>query len=85
MHESEIRKTVFAYFEKAPVMKVQNTTNEKVEFIYEIDHRELEKADQKEGKAAILENREKRSLTDQLYAIGEMDYVNIVVQSDEIS
>lgn len=85
MHESEIRKTVFAYFEKAPVMKVQNTTNEKVEFIYEIDHRELEKADQKEGKAAILEKREKRSLADQLYAIGEMDYVNIVVQSDEIS
>jgi len=64
---------------------VQNTTNEKVEFIYEIDHRELEKADQKEGKTAILENREKRSLTDQLYAIGDMDYVNIVVQSDEIS
>ena len=85
MYEHEIRKTVFAYFEKAPIMKVQNTTGEKVEFIYEIDQRELEKAEQKEGKTAILEKREKHSLTDQLYAIGDMDYVNIVVQSDEIS
>lgn len=84
-YEDEIRKKVFAYFEKAPVIKVQNTTNEKVEFIYEIDHRELDKADRKETQAAIAEKRGKQSLTDKLYAIGEMDYVNIVVQSDEIS
>lgn len=85
MYENEIRKTVFGYFAKAPVMKVQNTTGEKVEFIYEIDQRELAKAEQKEGKDAILEKREKQSLPDKLYAIGNMDYVNIVVQSDEIS
>jgi len=84
-YEDEIRSTVFGYFEKAPIMKVQNTTNEKVEFIYEIDHREMAKIEQKESKNAILENREKRSLTDKLYAIGDMEYVNIVVQSDEIS
>lgn len=85
MYENEIRKMVFGYFAKAPVMKVQNTTGEKVEFIYEIDQRELTKAEQKEGKDAILEKREKQSLPDKLYAIGNMDYVNIVVQSDEIS
>lgn len=85
MQEEAIRRTIFAYFEKAPALKVQNTTAEKVEFIYEIDHRQLEKAEQKEGKDAILETREKRSLTEKLYALGDMDYVNIVVQSDEIS
>lgn len=45
MYENEIRKMVFGYFAKAPVMKVQNTTGEKVEFIYEIDQRELTKAE----------------------------------------
>ena len=84
-YEDEIRKKVFAYFEKAPVIKVQNTTNEKVEFIYEIDHRELDKAERKEAQNAVHEKRIKQSLTDKLYAIGEIDYVNIVVQSDEIS
>ncbi|MDO4530422.1 MAG: DUF4956 domain-containing protein [Bacillota bacterium] len=84
-YENEIRKNVFAYFEKAPVIKVQNTTNEKIELIYEIDHRELDKAEKKEAQAAIAEKRTKLSLSDKLYAIGEMDYVNIVVQSDEIS
>lgn len=84
-YEDEIRKKVFAYFEKAPAIKVQNTTNDKVEFIYEIDHRELDKAERKEAQNAVHEKRINQSLTDKLYAIGELDYVNIVVQSDEIS
>ena len=66
-------------------MEIHNTTSEKVEFIYEIDHRELDKAERKEVQNAVHEKRINQSLTDKLYAIGELDYVNIVVQSDEIS
>ena len=83
--EEEIRKTVFEYFRKAPVLKAQNTTREKVEFIYEIDRKALDTADKAEGKAAITEKRTKQSVTEKLYGLGNMDYVNIIVQSDEIA
>lgn len=83
--EEEIRKTVFEYFHKAPALKAQNTTREKVEFIYEISRKELVAADKAEGKAAINAKRVKQSITEKLYGLGNMDYVNIVIQSDEIS
>jgi len=83
--ESEIRKAVFAYFDKAPQIKAQNTSGEKVEFIYELNRKAMDAAEKKESQEAVMAKREKQYITEKLYAIGDIDYVNIVVQSDEIS
>lgn len=81
----EVRRIVFEYFVKTPVIKAENTTDTKVEFIYEIDKLSLEKSKVKEMKRALKEDREQNSITDKLYALGGIDYINIVAQSDEIS
>ena len=58
------------------------TTETTVEFIYEINHKMMDKAQRKQAPAA---DGSKPSLNDQLYALGGVHYVNLVVQSDEIS
>ena len=80
--EEEIRKILFSYFKKPPVIKAQNTTETTVEFIYEVNHKMLAAAQRNQAVAA---DGSKPSLNDQLYAIGNIHYVNLVVQSDEIT
>ena len=80
--EEEIRKILFSYFKKPPVIKAQNTTETTVEFIYEVNHKMLAAAQRNQAVAA---DGSKPSLNDQLYAIGNVHYVNLVVQSDEIT
>lgn len=80
-----IRKILFCYFSKPPVIKAQNTTEDKVEFIYEISHKQLDAAQAREFKAAAAAQRESQSLQDKIYALGGIDYMNIVTQSDEIA
>lgn len=82
---SDIRKVVFEYFTKAPVLKAENSTEEKVEFIYEIDRRSMEESKKRENKTAAVEERDQQTISEKIYAIGGIDYVNIVAQSDEIS
>lgn len=55
------------------VPRVKNTTEHSVELIYEIGRRALDRA-----------QREKGSITDAVYALGGIEYFNIVTQSDEI-
>lgn len=80
-----IRKILFCYFSKPPIIKAQNTTQEKVELIYEISHKQLESAQTRESKTAAAAQRESQSLQDKIYALGGIDYMNIVTQSDEIA
>ena len=80
--EEEIRKILFSYFKKPPVIKAQNTTETTVEFIYEVNHKMLAAAQRNQAVAA---DGSKPSLNDQLYALGGVHYVNLVVQSDEIA
>ena len=80
--EDDIRKLLFSYFQSPPVIKAQNTTETTVEFIYEVNHKMMDKAQRKQAPAA---DGSKPSLNDQLYALGNVHYVNLVVQSDEIS
>lgn len=80
-----IRRTVYEYFTKVPVIKAENSTSEKIEFIYEVDRRSMEASKKREIRSAIEQEREQQSLADKLYALGGVDYVNIVAQSDEIS
>lgn len=71
---SAIQATVFALFSRKAVMRVQNTTQETVELIYEISDAILRKAEL--GKHSVCEK---------IYEIGDIEYVNIVMQNDEIA
>lgn len=82
--ENDIRRVLFEYFAKPPVLKAENTTDDTVELIYEINHKMLEAAKASAQARAITANSNDQSLTDLLYNLGDIDYVNIVVQSDEI-
>ena len=70
---STIQSTVFTLFNRKAVMRVQNTTRETVELIYEISDSILRKAEL--GKHSVCEK---------IYEIGDVEYVNIVMQNDEI-
>lgn len=72
--ERNVEATVFKYFERKVILKVKNTTQENVEFIYELS-----------SKTYNLVNKKEKNITDLLYELGAVEYVNIVTQSDEIS
>lgn len=83
--EEEIRKAIFDYFPTAPQLKVKNSTVEKVEMIYEINKKMLDKAQKMETEKALNEHRDNRTILDILYNLGDIEYTNIVVQNDEIT
>ena len=72
--ESEIESVVFTYFNRGAILRVKNTTESNIEFIYEIKKKVLNKTSSKE-----------KTITESLYAVGGIEYVNIVTQNDEIS
>ncbi len=73
-NEQSVEAAIFTYYNRKASLKVKNTTENSVEFIYEINWKMSDKA-LKNGK----------TITDILYEIGNMEYVNLVKQSDEIS
>ncbi len=73
-NEEKVQAIVFKYFQRNANLRVKNTTTESVEFIYEMSKHIMDKG-----------NRGEKSITDALYEIGNMDYVNVVTQNDEIS
>ena len=82
--ESEIRRALFEYFPKPPVLKAENTTFDSVELLYEVNLKMLEKAQERERTSAIAGKRTSRTLAEIIYAIGGIDYVNTVEQNDAI-
>jgi hypothetical protein len=72
--QEPIQAAVFNMFERRAVMRVRNTTRNNVEMIYEIS-------------SDILRRAEigKHSVCDKIYELGNVEYVNIVMQNDEIS
>lgn len=72
--ETDIEGIVFSYFNKKALLRVKNTTESTVEFIFEMSR-----------KAYNLSYKKDRGITQKLYALGDMEYINIVTQSDEIS
>jgi len=70
----KIESIVFEYYSHKANLKVKNTTGSSVEYIYELTKKVYNKGLVKE-----------ESITDALYKIKHMEYVNIVVQNDEIS
>jgi len=71
---AEMEGIVFKQFNGKALMKVKNTTAESCELIYELTRKDYQIGYAKE-----------RELTDQLYELGCVEYINIVAQSDEIT
>jgi uncharacterized membrane protein len=72
--QEQIQAAVFNIFERKAVLRVRNTTHERVEMIYEISSELLQHAE-----------RGKHSICDEIYELGEIEDVNVVMQNDEIS
>lgn len=72
--ERKIQATVFEYYSKKAVQRVQNTTENSVELIYELSRKMVERT-----------NKNEKSIMDVLYEIDNIEYVNLVTQNDEIS
>ena len=72
--ELKVEALVFQAFERRARLRVKNTTQETVELIYETSEALLTRARKKNP-----------ALTDTFYAIDEIEYVNFVMQNDEIA
>lgn len=72
-NEERTEALIFQYFSRKANLRVKNTTEHTVEFIYELSKRTMDRSN----------NREK-SITDAIYEMGNVEYFNIVAQNDEI-
>ena len=72
--ERDIESIIYKHFKKKAVLRVKNTTKNDIEFIYEINRTLF-------NKEQMLE----KNITEKLYRLDGIEYVNLVVQNDEIS
>ncbi|WP_455138794.1 DUF4956 domain-containing protein [Thermophilibacter sp.] len=72
--ELAVEGAVYDYLSARASLRVKNTTESSVEFIYEVSRRDLDRAQQAAGVP----------ITEKLYALGDIEYVNVVAQNDEI-
>lgn len=70
----EIESIVFDYYGTRALMKVKNTTQDSVELIYEMPRNVYQAGRKRE-----------QDITGRLYSLRDVEYVNIVTQSDEIT
>ena len=68
-----IEALVFQCFAHSAVLRVRNSTRQRVEYIYELSRKTLERA-----------QHAFPTLTSDFYALGDVECVNFVAQSDEI-
>ncbi len=80
VNEERIEALVFQYYARKANLRVKNTTETTVEFIYEIGKHTMEQTAKARKNGA-----QAKSITDALYEIGNIEYCNIVMQNDEIS
>lgn len=73
INELKIESIVYEHYNNKAVLKVKNTTPEEVEFIYEVSKKEVDKVRNKEF-----------SITEKLYQLSGIEYVNLVSQNDEL-
>ncbi len=74
INEQKIEALIFQYFNRKAVMRVKNTTDSSIEFIYELTKKTLDRA-----------SLGQKSITDAIYDLGNIEYFNVVMQNDEIS
>lgn len=80
VNEEKIEALIFQRLSRKANLRVKNTTENSVEFIYEISKHLLEHAEKSKNGIA-----RSQSITDAIYEIGNIEYFNIVMQNDEIS
>lgn len=80
VNEERVEALVFQYFARKANLRVKNTTENSVEYIYEVSKSVLDSAG-----GGSKSKKQKKSITDALYEIGNIEYCNIVAQNDEIS
>ena len=73
--EAQIQAIMFKFFGAKAVLRVKNSTTESIEFIYEITAKLLSQAERKNN----------IGICDEIYKIGDIEYVNTVMQNDEVS
>lgn len=71
---NSIKALVYKLFGGKAVMRVENTSVDTVELIYEFSNKTLAKVEKKNG-----------NVCDAIYDIGQIEYANMVLQNDEIS
>lgn len=71
--ERNIESVVFSYFKSKANLRVLNSTRDSVELIYELS-----------GKTLAEAAKGNKSITEALYEIDDVEYVNVVTQNDEI-
>lgn len=72
--ELAIEGLVYEYFHGRAQQRVKNTTEDSIEFMFEIRRKALDKSQ------LAADN----TITEELYSLGGVEYVNIVAQADEI-
>lgn len=72
--EAGVEAMVYKCFKRKATLRVKNTTRTNIEFIYEISDR-------------VMENSQKQNpdLVNAFYKIGDVEYVNFVLQNDDIT
>lgn len=78
INEEKIEALVFDYFRRKAVMRVRNTTEDTVEFIFELSRKTLDKAE------TAARNAGGENISSSLYRLGGVEYCNVVMQNDEI-
>ena len=73
--ESQIQAIMYKFFGAKAVLRVKNSTTESIEFIYEITAKLLSQAERKNN----------IGICDEIYKIGNIEYVNTVMQNDQVS
>lgn len=71
--ERQIEAIIFRSFDRSAKLRVKNSTSESIEVIYEISRKKYERIQLGE-----------QSLIQHIYELGGIDYVNFVVQNDEL-
>lgn len=72
--ELDLEGVVNRYYRQKAMLKVKNTTATSVELIYELTR-----------KTYMDSYKNEKDITEHLYSLGNVEYVNLVTQSDEIS
>ncbi|MDY4212823.1 MAG: DUF4956 domain-containing protein [Eubacteriales bacterium] len=73
--EAQIQAVMYKFFGAKAVLRVKNSTTESIEFIYEMTAKML----------TLAERKNNIGICDEIYKIGDIEYVNTVMQNDEIS
>ena len=72
--QEPIKVQVYKLFRAKATLRVENTTEDTVELIYEITQKLLRRAEQTTP-----------DIPGSIYSLGSIDYVNLVIQNDEVS